>query len=86
MKKAQIPKDKVIRLLNRLKRYEPEIDWESKENGAIEEGYKDEYCPKCHTPFLAFQHFVMCDDGKCPMKDGKPSILEQIFDKAKQSK
>lgn len=57
----------------------PTLDAEKKHQEALAEGYKDEVCPKCGAVFLAFIHFVMCSDAGCPMKDGKPSLLEQIF-------
>ena len=42
------------------------------------EGYKDEVC-ECGVVFLAFHHFVRCEDKDCPFKDGGPSVLEQIM-------
>lgn len=35
---------------------------------ALAEGYKDEVCQKCDVVFLAFHHFVRCDDAGCLMK------------------
>jgi len=45
---------------------------------AIEEGYKDEVCADCGVVFLAHHHFVSCPRLDCPMKDGKPSLLDQL--------
>ena len=49
-----------------------------------EDGYKDEFCPKCGVLYLACEHFIRCDHALngsgCPMHDGKPSILHQILD------
>jgi len=52
-------------------------------NEALEDGYKDEICPKCGIVFLAHFHFVNCEKihcGECPMvaKDTK-SLLHQIL-------
>lgn len=59
----------------------PTLDSKAKHQEALAEGYKDEVCPKCGAVFLAFHHFVMCDDENCPMKDGNPSLLEQLLGK-----
>lgn len=47
---------------------------------AIEEGYKDEICGKCRQYFAAYKHFVRCEQKDCPMKDGKPSLLNRLLD------
>jgi hypothetical protein len=57
----------------------PTLNAEKKHQEALAEGYKDEVCPRCGVVFLAFYHFVKCSEDICPMKDGKPSLLEQIF-------
>ena len=51
---------------------------------ALAEGYKDEVCNKCGLVFMAFHHFVRCQDPTCPMiardKDGKSkTVLEMML-------
>lgn len=46
---------------------------------AIEQGYKDETCPKCNAFLPAHQHFVRCEVSPCPMKSGK-SVFDMIIE------
>ena len=55
------------------------IDFDAKEKEAVNEGFKAEVCLRCGTVFSASTHFIRCVDEDCPMKDGKGSLLDQIF-------
>jgi ribosomal protein S27AE len=43
----------------------------------IKRGYKDEFCPKCGSLFLANIHFIRCSANDCPMSNGK-SLLDMM--------
>lgn len=49
---------------------------------ALAEGYRDETCPKCGTPFEAQIHFIRCEATPCPMVSTKDTrtLLEQFSD------
>lgn len=51
---------------------------------AVAEGYPDvdQSCPdpECLRVFKNYHHYVRCDSETCPMKDGKGSLLEQIYE------
>lgn len=56
------------------------MDMDTNHQEALDEGYKDEVCPKCGTVFLAHHHFVKCPEKSCPMRDpNSKSLLEEIF-------
>ncbi len=47
-----------------------------------DENHKNEKCPKCKGIFLAYHHFVMCNNDDCPMKSkiDKRSLLDMWTD------
>ncbi len=59
---------------------------QERQRQALSEGYKNEVCSKCKTVFLAFHHYVRCNEPQnCPMitrdNDGKPgpSVLHALL-------
>ncbi len=47
---------------------------------ALEQGCRDETCPRCGTLFLAHKHFIKCEEADCPMIDPTlPTALDVIF-------
>lgn len=46
---------------------------------AVAEGYpdKDEECPKCHTVFKNYHHYIQCHNKPCPMSDGLGTLFER---------
>jgi hypothetical protein len=46
---------------------------------AVADGYPDvdEVCSTCKRVLKNYHHFLRCDVGDCPMKDGKGTLLEQ---------
>ena len=50
--------------------------WEEKLEKAKDEGYKSEKC-SCGCIFLAFHHYVRCEERDCPFSDGV-SLLDRM--------
>lgn len=66
-----------------LERYKKEFseyfDPYKKREEALKEGYKDEKCEKCNAIFLAYHHWVRCDNEDCPMRTNT-SLLNVLDD------
>lgn len=64
----------------------PMADINALHSKAIEEGFKDEVCPKCGIIFLAHHHMTNCPDSDCPMKDGSgKSVLDLLLEDANEA-